>query len=290
MKGMSGPGGHQHTHQTRFQIASRLGGFRNTVTLSCPFGTGATFTIRRKGSAAHREWAKSWLESDPMTSAMLEEQILGEESHTPLTEQESLIVDEARKEIIHAPLIPIIDRLVSTRTAVDQTRTATKKALASGRVTLADLATNSFTTIHDREEALFLLKSWDKMPDADGDPIPHSREVAEELLLNDTPLTDAGLDDVLLSVPCWRIEVNDYAEDGTEIPRFIPRTDPSLLKVTGHHFTLGRAYQLWLHWASEQASHFRDKTIEAAAKNSVPPSDPAISSGGGTSSEEPASS
>lgn len=286
---MSGPNGHEHAGRTRFQVASRLGGFKDNVTLSDPFNTGALFTIIRKGSAKHREWAKQWLESDPMTAAMLEEQILGEDV-VVITAEEQEVIKAARvaasNEVEH--LLAIIDRVVGVRTEMDRTRIATRKALDSGRVTLADLATDTLRVLHDRQEALFLLKGWEKLLDAEGAEIPYSPEVAEELLLNDTPLDGTGLDDLLLSIPCWRLEVKDYAEDGTETgSHFIPRTDPVLLRLAGpqQHFTLGRAYQLWFHWASEQSAHFRDQLVEEVAKNSETPSDPIILSGGGTSTE-----
>lgn len=292
---MSGPDGHQYTRQTKFQIASRLGGFRDTTDLSDPFGTGAVFTIVRKGSATHREWSKTWLESDPITSAMLEEQILGDDLIV-LTDEEVGKVEAARALVPKQPaseslqpvvvalssILPVIDRLVSSKADLDRTRAAAKRALASGRVTLTDLVSGSFQSLQQLQEAVFLLRHWKHFPDADGADIPYSGETAEELLQNDTPLDDPDLIPLLVSLPCWRIEVKDYTDDGTPIEgseRFIPASSSRSV------LTLGRAYQRWIHWASEQTAHFRTRLVEEVVGNSEPPSDQTISSGGGTSPE-----
>lgn len=297
--------------QTRFQVASRLGGFRDTVTLSDPFGTGATLKVRRKGSAVHREWGKKWLNEDPLTRSMMEEQILGDVP-VVLTEEEQKTVEMARqamesaKELKDQPavarhvpdLLGVIDRLADTRADLASNRTAIRRALSSGEITIADVAAGSIDLKRRMDEASFLLVGWDNFPDADGNPIPYDPTVVRELLANDTPLEGAGLDELLVRVEPWTIKIEtkpEHETDNTVAGRAFPETapapvpDPPVILIRPN-LTFGRAYILWLHWVSERADLFRGQLMEASAKNSVPPSEASTSPGGGTSSEEPASS
>lgn len=289
---MSGPGGHQHTGRTRFQIASRLGGFRDTAALSDPFGTGATLYVRRKGSSAYWEWGKGWLNNDPITRSVMEEQILGS---TPvvLTKEEEEVVETARKAASNETekLLSIVDRLVDTKQDLDQSSTAIRRALATGRVTIADIAAGSLDLKRKMDEAAFLLAGWDNFPDGEGNPIPYDQETVRELLTDETPLQGVGMDQLLLSVEPWTIRIEqgeaavESAQEAAEAPEPLP---PIILIRPG--LTFGRAYALWLHWASERADLFRGELVEAATKNSAAPSDPNISSGGDTSSVVPAAS
>lgn len=274
--------------QTRFQVASRLGGFRDTVTLSDPFGTGATLKVRRKGSAAHREWGKKWLNDNPLTRSMMEEQILGDVP-VVLTEEEQKDIEVARgmtSEGTVSKLVAIVDRLADTRADLTSNRTAIRRALSSGEITIADMVAGTVDLKRRLDEASFLLVGWDNFPDADGNPIPYDPAVVRELLANDTPLEGAGLDELLIQVEPWTIKIDTKPEEATT-EGVIP--DPPVILIRPN-LTFGRAYILWLHWVSERADLFRGQLMEASAKNSVPPSEASTSPGGGTSSEGLASS
>jgi hypothetical protein len=277
---MSGPTGHPENQDQnrpspqRFQIASRLGGFRDTITLSDPLGTSARFLIVRKHSNLHKKWAKDWMDSDPIMSAMSEEMVVGDDP-VILTKEEKERLDAIRGRDVKDPdilsLLPIIDRLTDHAGSAERNRVAIKKAVSTGRVKYSDAMMQG-----DRrylEEALFVLR-WESMPDENGDDIPYSPSTARELLENDTPLTDSGLDDLLLSQECATIAIPGD-------PDASPPTEPQRFIIPG--LTLGRFYIRWSHWASEQKALFRDRLMEEAAKNSPPPSDPISSSGGGTS-------
>lgn len=281
---MSGPNGHPDNRDLRpspqsFQIASRLGGFRDTIVLSDPLGTSARFRIVRKHSNAHKKWAKERMDSDPIMAAMAEEMVVGEEPAI-LTQEEKAVVEKAREQegstpdaASLPPLLSIIDRLTNQAASAERNRTAIRRAVATGNVSYSDVLMQG-----DRrylEEALFVLK-WESMPDENGEDIPYSPSVARELLENDTPLSDAGLDDLLLAQDCATITipVDEEEKDG----------EPRRFLIPG--LTLGRFYTRWAHWASEQKDLFRSRLMEEAAKNSPPPSDPISSSGGGSSEAE----
>jgi len=278
---MSGPNGHPENQTSpspqKFQIASRLGGFRDTITLSDPLGTSARFLIVRKHSNLHKKWAKDWMDSDPIMSAMSEELVVGDDPAV-LTKEESGKLEEIRTREVKDPdilsLLPIIERLTDQAGTVERNRTAIRKAVSTGRVKYSDAMMQG-----DRrylEEALFVLR-WESMPDENGDDIPYSPSLARELLENDTPLADSGLDDLLLSQDCATITIPGD-------PDASPPTEPRRFIIPG--LTLGRFYARWAHWASEQKDLFRSRLLEEAAKNSPPPSDQISSSGGGSSAAE----
>lgn len=275
---MSGPNGHPDSRRTqKFQIASRIGAFRDSITLSDPLGTSARFIITRKGSNLHKQWGKEWMDSDPIMSAMSEEMVVGSDPII-LTEEERKTVDTLRsssKDQGVLSLLPIVDRLTDSAETLERNRTAIRKAVATGRVKYSDAmfqGSRRYT-----EEALFLLR-WESLPDEEGNDIPYSPETARELLTNDTPLDGAGLDELLLAQDCAVITI---PADPESDPPVLPRR----LLIPG--LTLGGFYSLWVHWASEQKALFRDQVLEAAGKNSLPPSDQISSSGGGTSEAAP---
>lgn len=288
----------------RFQIASRLGALRDTVQISDPLRTGAMFTVGRSGSNSHKAWTKQRIASNPMTRIVAESMLATET--VVLTPDETEIVNSERASSVNGssnPLLPVVDRL--TLSASEQTlyRDALKRLMDSGELLPMDVI--SGRRDEDRlEEALYLLKTWDRMPDADGNEIPYSVEMARELLTNDTPLEGAGVDDLVLGVDAWTVEITeDYAH-----PSLVDKTRPvkivktetvknaegvEVYRLTVRYIipglTLGLAYQLLILKTARDTAAFRDQVIEAAGKNSVPSSDSISSSGDGKSSGAPAS-
>lgn len=283
---MSGPNGHQHAGTSRFQIASRLGGFRDTVRLSDPFGTGAVLTIRRKGSQANREWSTKYLEADPVSRSILEQQFL-EDPIPVLTQEEQAQVLSAQKaaegwtgesgiQKSLSTLLDIVDRLSTSKQESEGARRAVRRVIETGQVSLMDAISPSRQEAHRKlEEAIHLLSFWEGMPDADGSIIPYSPATCRELLTSDIPLEGAGLDDLLLTVDPWTLTINT-APEGEE---------PKETRILRSRLTLGTAYILWVHWVSERASHFRDLTLEAAGKNSPASSETSSSSGDATTEQ-----
>lgn len=273
---MSGPNGHPDARRTqKFQIASRIGAFRDSISLSDPLGTSARFIVTRKGSNLHKKWAKEWMDSDPILSAMSEEMVVGSDPIV-LSEEEGKTVEALRTSSQDQgvlSLLPILGRLVETSESLERNRIAIRKAVASGRASYSDAMFQGARRY--TEEALFLLR-WESMPDAEGEDIPYSLETARELLENDTPLEDAGLDDILLSFDFATLTIPADLEADPPTPE---------KKIIFPGLTLGRFYTSWTHHISEQKALFRDQVLEAAGKNSLPPSDQISLSGGGISAE-----
>lgn len=294
---MSGPQGHVYSGQSRFAIASRLGGFRSTVTLPDPFGTTATFTIHRKGSQAHAAWAKSRIDDDPIANAYASQLYLGDDVQV-LTADEAKVVESARElhdfGTVLPSLLAIIDRLTDSTLESNRGKEAVRRALSSGRVKLSDLVTERQT--RQINEALFLLAGWANMPDADGAEIPFSVDAARDLLLCDVPVIGVGIDDLLMSQKCWTLEIgsgnasegvagaeDEQTEDPVDSADTIngkssePIPDPETITIINPTIhTVGQAYILWLNWVSESSGLFRNQTMEEAAKNSAAPSDLSI--------------
>lgn len=272
---------------TRFQIASRLGALKDTVVLSDPFPTSAQFIIRRKGSRAHDDWTTKYIDNDPFSSAYLGELITGDIS-IPLTAEENELLDKAAKlttedEDVKASvsgLCKLIDRLRGASIEMNYDKRAKRAALSTGRAKVSDVTRAS--SRKQLEEALFLLAGWEEMPGQDDDgneiQVPYTEQAARDLFTNDTPLEGCGLDELILSVPCWT-HAMAVGEEAAQ-------KDPMRIIIPG--LTLGQAYILWVHDRAEQLALFRDQVLETAGKNSLPSSDSSILSGDGTNPAEPA--
>lgn len=274
----------------RFQIASRLGAFRDIATISDPLGTGATFAIHRHGSRAYKVWFQRFVDKDPMTLLRLEAMFQDDRIILTKEEQDTLLA-EREKTNPSNPLVPVVDRLTIANVEQSSRKAAMRKLIDTGQMTPSEMA---YRQEHDTlEEALFLLKSWDNMPSEDGSPIPYSEDVARELLTNDTPLEGAGLDELILGVDAWTVEVETETKDGVEYPL------ADVYERDGHYYikvrliipglTLGLAYQYLILRRARDTSLFRDQVMGAAAKNSEPSSDGSSSSGDGQSESEPVS-
>jgi len=252
----------------RFKIASRLGALKDVMSFSDPFGTGARFHIRRKGSKAHREWSQAYLDSDAFSSAYLEQLVTGT-GELILTPEESQKVEEARARNIGDDLswVAIIDRLTATAAEHNTNTEAIRKAVATGRTSYSRI----LRAEKDKqlEEAVFLLSGWDSLPGEDDSPIPYSTGAARDLLTSDVPLEGSGFEEVILAHPEWCKVVKIEGQPTITIP------------IPG--LTLGQAYILWTHARSEAADLFRERVLEEAGKNLLPPSTGNTSSGGGTS-------
>lgn len=263
----------------RFQIASRLGAFRDTAVISDPF-TSATFTIYRHNCAAYKKWFQAAVDRDPLTLLRLEGMFADDAQ--VLTAEESEILQTEREKA--NPLVPVVDRLTLSTSEQASRRTALRKLIDTGKMTPSQMASRREDDI--LAEAMFLLKSWDGMPAEDGSLIPYSEDAARALLTNDTPLEGAGLDELILDVDAWTYEVEHKTEDGTEIVAG-PVTDRTFETYKVRHIipglTLGLAYQYLFLRRARDTSLFRDQVLGAAAKNSVPSSDGSSSSGDGSS-------
>lgn len=282
---------------TRFQIASRLGALRDTALLSDPFQTSARFTIRRKGSRAHQKWTQDYYDNNAFSSAYLEELALGdapilltEEETTALEKSFSLSADTTiagMPRVVESltSLASIINRLRGVAVERDTHKKAVQSAIRSGHTTISRV----FRAEKEKEleEAVFLLASWDSMPGQDDDgneiQVPYTEQAARDLLTNDTPLEGCGLDELVLSVPCWCLSLKGSSGVGSEIADEVSTEK----RVIIPDLTLGQAYILWVHDRAEQLSLFRDQVLETAGKNSLPSSDSTSSSGDGTSLAEP---
>jgi hypothetical protein len=260
------------TPTVRFQIASRLGGFRDTLPFSDPFDTGARFHICRKGSAAHRTWFKRWQDEDPVSSRYLESVVTGDDK-PELTPDESATVQIARTSTDPAALslLPIIDRLSETYSELDRNRDAVREAIKAGELSPTDAIQRGQRK--RLEEALFLVSDWIGMLDETGAEVPFAPEALRSLLENDTPLEGAGIDELLLRHECWTW--TPKAEEGE-----LSDSTPKPIIIPG--LTLGSAYILWIHHTASTAANFRDQLTEAAAKNSEPFSETTTISGNGT--------
>lgn len=270
---------------TRFQIASRLGALRDTAVLSDPFPTSAKFTIRRKGSRAHQKWTQDYYDNNAFSSAYLEELALGD-APILLTEEETAALEKSHSLAAGAAdtdlgqsltsLTSIINRLCGVAVERDTHKKAVQSAIHSGRTTISKV----FRAEKDKEleEAVFLLAGWESMPGQDDDgneiQVPYTEQAARDLLTNDTPLEGCGLDELILSVPCWTLALNTDP----------PAPHPTRIIIPG--LTLGQAYILWVHDRAEQLALFRDQVLETAGKNSLPSSDSSISSGDGSETGE----
>lgn len=284
------PGQEAHTPAPpRFQIASRLGAFRDTATILDPFGTGAVFTIHRNGSKAHKAWFREQQDHDPMTLAVVESGLM-QQSGTVLTKEEEEIVQTERQGKDPNALLPIVDRLTFTLAEQDIRREAMRRLFDSGRITPSEWVSRGENDL--LKEALFALKGWDHMPsDEEGVMVPYSEEAARALLENDTPLEGAGIDDLILSVDAWSLEIE---QEGETVPTEVTDAVPVIggtgtwkwkTRIMIPGLTLGRAYQLLILNRSRDISLFRDRVLGEAAKNSEPSSDSINSSGDGKSSE-----
>lgn len=268
----------------RFQIASRLGAFRDTAVISDPFGTGATFTIHRHGSRAYKSWFQRAVDKDPLTLLRLESMFSDDRIVLTKEEQETLLA-EREKPAPGNPLVPIVDRLTIAHVEQSSRKDALRKLIDTGRMSPSEMAGRQEQDT--LEEAVFTLKSWEGMPGEDGALIPYSEEMARELLTNDTPLEGAGLDELILGVDAWTVEVTRIYEPGEEIPKeaISVETDDWTYKIRIiiPGLTLGLAYQYLFLRRARDKSLFRDQALEAAAKNSEPSSDSSTSSGDGQS-------
>jgi hypothetical protein len=256
----------------RFKIASRLGALKDTMSFSDPFGTGARFHIRRKGSKAHREWSQEYIDSDAYSSAYLEQLVTGH-GELILNDEESQVVEESRAGDPANQLVKIIDRLTATAAEHNTNTEAIRKAVATGRTSYSRI----LRADKDKqlEEAVFLLSGWDSLPGEDDSPIPYSLAAARDLLTSDVPLEGSGFEEVILAHPEWCKTVKIEGQPTITIP------------IPG--LTLGQAYILWTHARSEAADLFREMVLEEAGKNSLPPSTGSISPGGGTSETDSSS-
>lgn len=265
------------TPTVRFQIASRLGGFRDVLPFSDPFDTGARFHICRKGSATHRAWFKRWQDEDPVSSRYLESVVTGDDKPV-LTPDESAVVQTARTSADPAALslLPIIDRLSETYSELDRNRDAVREAIKAGELSPTDAIQRGQRK--RLEEALFLVSAWTGMLDENGAEVHFAPEALRSLLENDTPLEGAGIDELLLRQECWTW--TPKAEEG--------EPNPAPIIIPG--LTLGSAYILWIHHTASTASNFREQLTEAAAKNSEPFSETIITSGNGTNNPAPENS
>jgi hypothetical protein len=269
----------------RFQIASRLGIFRDSANLPDPFGTGATFTIHRHGSSAQKAWFRDQVDNDPQTLLQFE-LMLSSDVSVLLPDEEKAVEAQRAKDKDH-PLLPIVDRLTLAASERTLRRDATRKMLASGQMHLSDFM------MLDREkdrlkEAIFLLKGWSAMPDADGAAIPFSEESARALLTCDSPLDGAGLDELLLSVDAWTFDFTGTVPTKEELPAKarVTKEDEKGVHFAVKHvipgLTLGTAYQLFFIQKAREVALFRDQAIGEAAKNLPPSSGLTSSSGDGS--------
>lgn len=259
--------------QPRFQIAARLGGFRDTITVPDPFGTPATFTLYRAGCNAYVEWQRDRMDANPVLAEMM----MGVDSLPPvLAADEQEAVDAARAKVdgddTARALVPVIDRLTLTTTGRQLEREALRKAIAGGKLRPSD----AFLRGADDQlaEALFTLRGWDGMPDETGALVPYTLDAARALLTNDTPLEGAGIDELVLAQAAWVVETPGAPAEGDT-----PAASPTRTILPG--LTLGRAYLLYFLAVSADRARFRAETLEAAAKNSETPSGGSTLSGGG---------
>lgn len=282
----------------RFQIASRLGAFRSTVQVSDPFGTSATFTINRAGSNAHKEWFSRQLDNDPFTLLSMEAMLSGK-SPAVLSKDEEETVDKfraaAEADGFARELLPIIDRLAHETAEYESRVGAMRQLYDKGKMRPSDMGMRGEKTL--LEEALFCLAGWSGMPDADGGEVAYSQDAARELLQNDTPLEDCPEDiqAMVLEREEWTLRIESaarkegtasgWSEDRIREAEKEDGEESSRIMIPG--LTLGKAYQLFILATARTSSFFRDQVIEAAAKNSEPPSDGISSSGGGAPKEEP---
>lgn len=277
----------------RFQIASRLGGFRDTCTVSDPFGTSARFTIIRNGSNAHKAWFRSRLDSNPEIMLIAERAMVDDASLVPLTADEQKTVDAARPEqnpTIQS-LLGVVDRLSTSSVEQNLRKSAMRSLLTSGKLKPSDWMTRG----EDEQlaEAVFVLSGWEDMPDDSGGVVPFDQDAATALLTLDIPMGESGID--LLAVEAWTVDID---RTGKEPPAGVPLSpippgDDGLFhwkeKIPNPLIqTVGQAYQLYFLHASRQRSLFRDQLVDAAGKNSDPSSDSTISSGDGQKTDEPA--
>lgn len=284
----------------RFQIASRLGGFRDTATIPDPFGTSAQFVIYRADSNAHRAWARGEMDRNPVVTEIM----LGIESPPPaLSSDDEKIVTTLRAKVdaddTARLLVPIIDRLTAVTIERNLEREATKRALTEGKVKASDVMFQGMD--QQLKEGKFILKDWSNLPADDGSTITFSIAMREALLTNDTPLDGEEVQALLLKQDCWTYkrplsddeidqadgtrEVLDV-EDLGAVRTTTPRTIHYKLTVLPSVTTLGRAYLLYFLAKSRETALFRNAVMEAAGKNSAPSSDSITSSGDGTSGAE----
>jgi hypothetical protein len=284
----------------RFQIASRLGGFRDTATIPDPFGTSAQFVIYRADGNAHRAWARAEMDRNPIVTEIM----LGIESPPPaLSSDDEKTVTTFRAKVEDDTarlLVPIIDRLTAATIERNLEREATKRALTDGRIQASDVMFQGMD--QQLKEAKFILKDWSGVPADDGSTITFSSGMKEALLTNDTPLEGEEVQALLLKQDCWtykrplpddEIDQADGSQEITDIKvgddgarTSTTRTIHYKLTVLPSVTTLGRAYLLYFLAKSRETALFRNATMEAAGKNSAPSSDSIILSGDGTSGAE----
>lgn len=220
----------------RFKLGAQLGGLRDSAPFPCPFGSGATFFIRRAGARIVRDRAKARLQADPVqqvvlavlatddsVAAMQKEEDEKREAQKLLTVGSTGESEAATKPGDKAELSKDEEEAVARIF-----RAAGRQAMQAGLISPQELTANMFSGEAAAVESVVdLLSGWENLPGEEG-MVPFSEDAARELLILDA-----------------------------EVPE-------------GHEFagkTVGEAYRFYFRKCSEKREAFRGEIIEAAAKN-----------------------